>query len=66
MSDGLLYPMRSQWPTDVAMTIDPPIGYIAMNDHSGPLVENSGRAEYQVLVPIYGFTVSSLLQYFLE
>ncbi|KAG2086755.1 uncharacterized protein F5147DRAFT_781529 [Suillus discolor] len=44
------------WPADVAMTTDPPIGYIAMNDHSGPLVEDSGRAEYQVLVPIYGFT----------
>ncbi|KAG2744380.1 hypothetical protein P692DRAFT_20878029 [Suillus brevipes Sb2] len=27
-----------------------------MNDHSGPLVEDSERAEYQVLVPIYGFT----------
>ncbi|KAG1869091.1 hypothetical protein C8R48DRAFT_671107 [Suillus tomentosus] len=26
------------WPADVAMTTDPPIGYIAMNDHSGPLV----------------------------
>ncbi|KAG2086322.1 uncharacterized protein F5147DRAFT_659242 [Suillus discolor] len=44
------------WPADVAMTTDPPIGYIAMNDHSGPLVEDSRRAEYQVLVPIYGFT----------
>jgi hypothetical protein len=46
------------------MTTDLPIGYIAMNDHSGPLVEDSERAEYQVLVPIYGFTVSNFLQYF--
>ncbi|KAG0708541.1 hypothetical protein DFH29DRAFT_870696 [Suillus ampliporus] len=44
------------WPPDVAMTTDPPIGYIAMNDHSGPLVEDSKRTEFQVLVPIYGFT----------
>ncbi|KAG1888149.1 hypothetical protein F4604DRAFT_1916068 [Suillus subluteus] len=33
-----------------------PLGYIAMNDHRGPLVKASGRAEYEVLVPIFGLT----------
>ncbi|KAG0692013.1 hypothetical protein DFH29DRAFT_883245 [Suillus ampliporus] len=56
MPDALVYLTQSQWPADVAMTTNPPIGYITMNDHSGPLVEDSERAEYQVLVPIYGFT----------
>ncbi|KAG1772136.1 hypothetical protein EDD22DRAFT_1021159 [Suillus occidentalis] len=31
-----------------------PLGYIAMNEHRGPLVKASGRAEYEVLVPIFG------------
>ncbi|KAG2052942.1 hypothetical protein BDR06DRAFT_972628 [Suillus hirtellus] len=44
------------WPANVMMTMDPPIGYIAMNDHSSPLVKDSKRIEYQVLIPIYGFT----------
>jgi hypothetical protein len=34
-----------------------PLGYIAMNEHRGPLVKASGRAEYEVLVPIFGLTV---------
>jgi hypothetical protein len=34
-SDALNYLTLLQWPTDVAMTTDLPIGYIAMNDHSG-------------------------------
>ncbi|KAG2092135.1 uncharacterized protein F5147DRAFT_657754 [Suillus discolor] len=47
------------WPTKVSMEHfwplqkEPP-GYIAMNGHRGPLVKASGRAEYEVLVPIFG------------
>ncbi|KAG2357930.1 hypothetical protein BDR07DRAFT_1379761 [Suillus spraguei] len=33
-----------------------PLGYIGMNGHSGPLIKASRRAEYEVLVPIYGLT----------
>jgi hypothetical protein len=38
-----------------------PLGYIGMNGHSGPLIKSSGRAEYEVLVPIYGLTVRDLV-----
>ncbi|KAG1882188.1 hypothetical protein F4604DRAFT_1678598 [Suillus subluteus] len=49
------------WPTKVSMDDFWPLqkellGYISMNDHRGPLIKASGRAEYEVLVPIYGLT----------
>ncbi|KAG2092926.1 uncharacterized protein F5147DRAFT_821542 [Suillus discolor] len=54
------------WPTKVSMDDFWPLqkdllGYIGMNGHSGPLIKASGRAEYKVLVPIYGLTVQDLV-----
>ncbi|KAG2081013.1 uncharacterized protein F5147DRAFT_661019 [Suillus discolor] len=54
------------WPTKVSMDgfwplQKEPLGYIGMNGHSGPLIKASGRAEYEVLVPIYGLTVRDLV-----
>ncbi|KAG1877173.1 hypothetical protein F4604DRAFT_1680222 [Suillus subluteus] len=49
------------WPTKVSIDVfwplsKEPLGYIAMNGHRGPLIKASGRANYDILVPIYGFT----------
>ncbi|KAG1726710.1 uncharacterized protein EDB91DRAFT_1086687 [Suillus paluster] len=49
------------WPTEVPIydfwpLSDEPLGYIAMNYHGGLLVVPLERKEYDVLVPIYGFT----------
>lgn len=51
-----------KWPTKVPIDEfwplqKDPLGYIGMNGHSGPLIKPSGRAEYEVLVPIYGLAV---------